>query len=188
LPQERLPRRVYGDFVVLILQRTNMKSRCIAVFLAAGLMAADLCAQTPTEAQFIASVDAAIANLNASTGPATHPIVMSGNLIFADGKAALTQASLSKLLNYVDGLKAAGAQRIDLNPGVTSLSNPTTQALLDAVVTRIRQLGMQLAINPEITPGELGQHPTFDAFQKAALLSYAQLAARYTPENFVILH
>ena len=55
-------------------------------------------------------------------------------------------------------------------------------------MTRIRQLGLQLAINPEITPGELGQHPTFDAFQTAALLNYAQLAARYQPENFVIVH
>jgi uncharacterized protein (TIGR03437 family) len=129
----------------------------------------------------------AIANLNASTGPATHPIAISGNLIFADGKV-LAQASLSSLLNYVDGLKAAGAQRVDLNPGVTSVTTPTTQALLDGVVAHIRELGMQLAINPEITPGELGQRPTFDTFQTAALQSYAQLAARYQPDNFVIVH
>jgi uncharacterized protein (TIGR03437 family) len=164
-----------------------MKSRSIALFVTAALLAADLCAQTPAEGQFIASVDAAIATLNASSGPATHPIEISGNLIFADGKV-LAKASLTNLLHFVDGLKAAGAQRIDLNPGVTSVSNPTTQALLDGVVTRIRQLGLQLAINPEITPGELGQHPTFDAFQTAALLNYAQLAARYQPENFVIVH
>jgi uncharacterized protein (TIGR03437 family) len=164
-----------------------MKFPSIAVFVAAGLLATHLRAQTPTEAQFIASVNAAIANLNASTGPAAHPIVISGNLIFADGKV-LAQASLTPLLNFVDGLKAAGAQRVDLNPGVTSVSDPTTQALLDGVVARIRQLGMQLAINPEITPGELGQHPTFDSFQTAALQTYPQLAARYHPENFVILH
>ena len=109
------------------------------VIFAAGLLAADLGAQTPTEAQFIASVNAAIANLNASTGPAAHPIVIGANLIFADGKV-LAQASL------------------------------------------------QLAINPEITPGELGQRPTFDAFQTAALQNYAQLAARYQPDNFVIVH
>ena len=41
---------------------------------------------------------------------------------------------------------------------------------------------------PEVTPGELGQHPAFDTFQTAALESYAQLAARYQPENFVIIH
>src|ERR1019366_5953449 len=164
-----------------------MKSRSIALFLTACLAAAEVCAQTPTESQFIASVNAAIANLNNSTGPASHPIVMSGNLVFANGKV-LAQAPLATLLNYVDGLKAAGAQRIDLNPGVTSVSNPTTRASLDAVVTRIRQLGMQLAINPEITPGELAQHPSFDTFHTTALQNYAQLAARYQPENFVILH
>jgi uncharacterized protein (TIGR03437 family) len=164
-----------------------MKSRSIAVLAAAGVLVAKLCAQTPTEAQFIASVNAAIANLNASTGPATRPIVISGNLIFADGKV-LAQASLTSLVNFVDGLKAAGAQRVDLNPGVTSVSDPTAQALLDGVVAHIRQLGMELAINPEVTPGELGQHPTFETFQTAALQSYAQLAARYQPENFVIIH
>ncbi|SPE39328.1 exported hypothetical protein [Candidatus Sulfopaludibacter sp. SbA3] len=164
-----------------------MKFPFIAALVTAGLLAADVCAQTPTEAQFIASVNAAIANLNASTGPATHPIVISGNLTYADGKV-LAQASLTTLLQFVDGLKAAGAQRIDLNPGVTSVTNPTTQALLDGLVTHIRQLGLQLAINPEITPGELGQRPTFDTFQAAALQSYAQLAARYQPENFVIIH
>lgn len=164
-----------------------MKFPSSAVCLAACFLAADICAQTPTESDFIASVNAAIASLNASTGPATRPIVISGNLLFADGKV-LAKAPLATLLNYVDGLKAAGAQRVDLNPGVTSVSDPTTQALLDAVVTRIRQLGMQLAINPEVTPGELGQHPTFAAFQTAAVANYAQLAARYQPENFVILH
>jgi uncharacterized protein (TIGR03437 family) len=163
-----------------------MRSRFVAI-LAAGVLTAPLYAQTPTESQFIASVNTAIAKLNASTGVGTQPIAISGNLIFADGKV-LAQASLGTLLNYVDGLKAAGAQRVDLNPGVTSVTDPTTEALLDGVVTRIRQLGMQLAINPEVTPGELGQHPTFDDFQTEALQTYAQLASRYQPENFVILH
>jgi uncharacterized protein (TIGR03437 family) len=164
-----------------------MRFRLIVGCVTAALLAANLCAQTPTEAQFIASVNAAIANLNASTGPATSPIVISGNLIFANGKV-LAQASTSALMDYVDGLKAAGCQRVDLNPGVTSVTDPTAQALLDAVVTRIRQLGMQLAIDPEITPGELGQHPTFATFQTTAMQNYAQLAARYQPDNFVILH
>jgi len=168
-----------------------MKSRSIALLVAACLQAAGARAQTPTESQFIASVNAAIANLNASTGQgstaSTHPLVISGNLLYANGKV-LAQAPMSALLNYVDGLKAAGAQRVDLNPGVTSVSTPAAQALLDAVVTHIRQLGMQLAINPEITPGELGQHPSFSTFQTTALQSYAQLAARYQPDNFVILH
>ena len=168
-----------------------MKSRSIAFFLTACLMAADVCAQTPTESQFIASVNAAIANLNASTGQSstgpTHPIVLSGNPIFTDGQLLAT-TPLATLLSYVDGLRAAGAQRVDLNPAVTTLSNPTMLASLDAVVTRIRELGMQIAIDPEVLPAELGQHPTFATFQTAALQNYAQMAARYQPDNFVILH
>jgi hypothetical protein len=117
-------------------------------------------AQTPTETQFIASVNAAIASLTASLGPPSRPILMSGNLEYANGKV-IAGASLNLLLDYVDGLKAAGAQRIDLNPGVTSISTPAVAAKLDAVVARIRQLGLRLAINPEITPGELGARPSF---------------------------
>lgn len=164
-------------------QSINMNFRWTLIFLAASLNA-----QTPTESQFIASVNAAIASLNALTGQGTHPIVMSGNLIFANGKNNVTQASIPILLDYVDGLKSAGCQRIDINPGVTTVTNPTTGPVLDAVVAHIRELGLQLAINPEITPGELGQHPTFNTFQTTALQNYAQLAARYQPDNFVILH
>ena len=144
-------------------------------------------AQTPTEAQFIASVNSAISSLTASLPPASHSIILSGNLEYANGKV-ISGASMQNLLDYVDGLKAAGAQRVDLNPGVTSIATPAIEAKLDAVVTRIRQLGMRLAINPEITPGELGDHPTFDDFQTAALRNYAALAARYQPDNFVIVH
>jgi uncharacterized protein (TIGR03437 family) len=160
-----------------------MNFRWSLIFLAAGL-----CAQTPTESQFIASVNAAIANLNTSTGQGTHPIVISGNLIFANGKNNYTQASIPILFNYVDGLKAAGCQRIDINPGVTTVTNPTTQPVLDAVVTHIHELGLQLSINPEITPGELGQRPAFATFQTTALQTYAEMASRYQPDNFVILH
>ena len=162
------------------------------LFLTAALFLAlpgfqPLAAQTLTESQFIGSVDSAIAALTASLGAPSHPIVISGNLVYADGRV-VARAPLAVLLKYVDGLKAVGAQRIDLNPGVTSLSDPTVMANLDAVVTRIRQLGLQLAINPEITPGELGTRPSFQDFQTAALQGYQQLAARYQPDNFVIVH
>jgi uncharacterized protein (TIGR03437 family) len=117
----------------------------------------------------------------------SHPIIFSGNLVYANGKAVAGQQQAT-LLAYVDGLKAAGAQRIDLNPGVTSLSNQAVMSLYDAVVQHIRQLGLRLAINPEFTPGELGQGITFQDFQNAAQQSYMQLASRYQPDNFVIVH
>jgi hypothetical protein len=45
---------------------------------------------------------------------------MRANLEFA-GSAFISGVNISVLLDYVDGLKAAGAQRIDLNPGYTAL-------------------------------------------------------------------
>jgi len=102
--------------------------------------------------------------------------------------SSITSVRQSVLLNYVDGLKAAGAQRVDLNPAVTSINDPNATALYDAVVQHVRALGMQLSLNPEIMTGELGSKAQFSDFQNAALLAYPLLAARYKPDNFVIVH
>jgi uncharacterized protein (TIGR03437 family) len=140
-----------------------------------------------TEQQFINTVNAAIATESAALGPVAHPLVFSGSLVYANG-ATITGTRLSVLLDYVDGLKAAGAQRIDINPGVTSIYDPNATALYDAVVRHIRELGLQLALNPEIVAGDFAAGATFADFQAAALTTYPQLAARYQPDNFVIVH
>jgi uncharacterized protein (TIGR03437 family) len=140
----------------------------------------------PTEQQFIDSVNASVASLKASLPPATSPVIFSANLVYAHGWA-IGNASTDMLLSYIDGLKKAGAQRIDINPGVTSLSNPRVMQKYDAVVRHIRQLGLQLAINPEYDEGSI-QINTFMDFQNVALPAYAQYAARYQPDHFVIVH
>jgi len=140
-----------------------------------------------TEAQYIASVNAAISGLTAGLGPANHPIIFAGNLVHADGKV-IGQANLNNLLAYVDGLKAAGVQRVDINPGLTSINDPAARPLYDAVVGYIRQVGLQLAINPEFTAGELGPNITFQDFTNAAMQNYPAYVARYQPDNFVIVH
>jgi uncharacterized protein (TIGR03437 family) len=149
--------------------------------------AVDVAATATTEQQFISSLNTAIATESASLGPATHPLVFSGNLVYANG-AVIAGVPQAVLLDYVDGLKAVGVQRVDLNPGLTSIDDPNATALYDAVVRHIRELGLQLAINAEISPGELGANPTFQEFEAAALQTYPLLAARYQPDNFVIVH
>src|SRR5579863_3110364 len=160
-----------------------------AAFLLVALVssARNAASQTPTEPQFIASVNSAISSLTASFGTPTRPIIFSGNLVFANGQV-VAHGSLDVLLNYVDGLKAAGAQRVDLNPGLTSVTNPNVKSMYSAVVQRIRQLGMQVAINPEFSPGELGQGVTFQEFQDTAVQNYPQLAELCRPDIFVIVH
>jgi uncharacterized protein (TIGR03437 family) len=157
-------------------------------FYALVVMAWPLAAQIPpAEQAFIESVTTAINNLTAGLPATSTPIVFGGNLVFADG-LVVAGAPQSVLLAYVDGLKAAGAQRIELNPGVTSVNNPTIAANYLAVVRRARQLGMQVAINPEISPNELGKNPTFQDFENTAIETYVQLARMYQPDNFVIVH
>ena len=146
-----------------------------------------LAAETPIEAGFISAVNGTIRSLLAALGAPTRPVVFSANLVFAHG-SVIANAPLDALLNYVDGLKQAGAQRIEFNPGVTSLADPNVMAKYDALVAHIRQLGLGLAINPEVNPGEVGSKPAFQDFQNAALPAYQQLAARYQPDNFVIVH
>jgi len=143
-----------------------------------------LASQQQTEAQFIASVNSAIQPL-LSLAPA-KPIIMSANLVFANG-TFIGPMDQQYLLDFVDGLKAAGVQRIDFNPGYTSLSDPAVMAKYDALVQHIRRLGLMLVINPEYNKS--GQPITsFQQFQDAAVQGAVQLATRYQPDNFVIVH
>jgi len=165
----------------------SIRTTCLLVVL--GMAARPLASQSTCDAtciQFMTTVTEALNTVTGGINPSNH-IVFSGNLVFADGQV-VAMAQLGTLLSYVDGLKAAGAQRIDLNPGVTSVTNPNVAAAYAAVIYRARQLGMQIAINPEVSPGELGQSPTFQTFQTTAMSTYVQLAQLYQPDNFVIVH
>jgi|HubBroStandDraft_1064217.scaffolds.fasta_scaffold12506_3 uncharacterized protein (TIGR03437 family) len=140
-----------------------------------------------TEQQFIATTATAIAAFQATLPPPTHKIVFSGNLSEAQG-GIIKSRPLTVLLQIVEGIKAAGGQRVDLNPGIESINDQTAIAMYDAIVYRIRELGMQLAINPTVLNGELGANPTFQDLQTAATTTFPALAARYHPDNFVIVH
>jgi uncharacterized protein (TIGR03437 family) len=143
-----------------------------------------LASQQQTEQQFIASVNTAIQPLLSETPG--KPIVMSATLEFAQS-SFISSFEIPALLDYVDGLKAAGVQRIDINPGYLSLSDSAVMAKYDQLVQHIRQLGLRLAINPEIDPTQQSV-TTFQQFQSVALTGAQQIAARYQPDNFVIVH
>jgi uncharacterized protein (TIGR03437 family) len=152
------------------------------------VLVAPLQAQNPqTEQQFIAATIAAIEAFQGTLPPPANKVVFGGNLAPAQG-GLIGGQPLNVLLQYVEGMKAAGCQRVDLNPGVTSINHRAIAAMYDAIVTHIRELGMQLAINPTVLNGELGANPTFQDFQNAAMTAYPALAARYHPDNFVIVH
>lgn len=146
-----------------------------------------LASQELTESAFIASVNAAITPLLPPKLEPDQAIIMGANLEFAQG-AFIPGQRISDLLDYVDGLKAVGVQRIEINPGYLSLQDPTVMAMYDALVQHIRQLGLQLAINVVYVAGQQATITTFQQFQTAAVPGAQQIAARYQPDNFVIVH
>ena len=170
------------------LPRPFLKAFLVLVPLVAG--ARFLAAQSLTS--YINSFDTALGSLTGQYQAAPNsPVIIGANLYLAHG-AIVAGVSTQTLLDYVDGLKAAGAQRIDFNPGLTTINNATSAAKYDAVVQHIRQLGLELAINPEFNPGSGassdGTVSSFQDFQTLATTAYQQLAARYQPDRFVIVH
>src|SRR5438552_1852913 len=95
------------------------------------LLVTPLAAETVLEAQFIAYVNSIVRALLAGAPRPTQPVIFSANLKLAHG-SMIANAPLDALLDYVDGLKQAGAQRVEFNPGVTSLSDPAVMAKYDA--------------------------------------------------------
>jgi len=170
--------------------RSNLLSCAAALLAVMGAPTHPLAAQI-TSTQFISNVESAVGNLTASLPPSNPPIIFGGQVIFAHGSGAASWTP-AQLIDYVDGLKAAGVQRVEFNPSVTTITNdPAAVANLDAMVLHVRQLGMRLAINPEYTnTGGTGEFPvaSFDDFQNMAMKTYPLLVARYQPDNFVIVH
>ncbi|MGC9951572.1 MAG: hypothetical protein ABSF64_34910 [Bryobacteraceae bacterium] len=154
-----------------------------------AMAAAPLAAQNLTEQQYITSVNTAMNNLVPTLGTPTQPIIIGGNLVGAYG-TKIANMDLSVVLDWVDGLKAAGVQRIEFNPSMATLTHPDNVTKYDAIVRHIRELGLQLAINPEYEVGEIDPSPitNFAEFQTQALAEYQELASRYQPDNFVIIH
>ena len=177
------------------LQKERMKSRSdlhpflktIPFVLALVVGVRPLASQQQTTQQFIASVNSALQPL-LSLAPGPTPIIMAANLEFAQG-SFISGIDTSVLLDYVDGLKAVGVQRIDINPGYLSLNDgASVVAKYDAVVQHIRRLGLMLTINVVYVKTQQPNITTFQQFQTAAVTGARQIAARYQPDNFVIVH
>ncbi len=150
-----------------------------------GTLAAQTCDSTCMA--FINTTTSAISAFQGSLPPSGPPIILGGNLVYANG-ALINNMPLSVLLQYVEGLKAAGVQRVDLNPSVTSINDPVAAAAYDAIVAHIRELGLQLSLNPTVTSQDGFPSGNFTSFQDAAMSTYPAMARRWHPDNFVIVH
>jgi hypothetical protein len=121
-------------------------------------------------------------------GKPRHPLHFSANLFFAHG-AFIQYMPQDALLKYADALRDAGANRVDINLAIDAWRNnkPDVIKKYDAVSERIRQDGMQLVINPEFNR-TTDKTYTFAAWSADALKLYPEIAKRYRPDIFVVIH
>jgi uncharacterized protein (TIGR03437 family) len=146
-----------------------------------------MAAQNQTESQFISSTIGAITSEETALVASNQRIVFAASILFAYG-TSIDSAPIDALIDYVDGLKAAGAQRVEFNPGVTSANDPTAVAKYAQLVRHIRQIGLLLAINPEYETAVDGKVNSFSAFQTEAVAGVAQLAKLFQPDYLVVVH
>jgi hypothetical protein len=93
------------------------------------------------------------------------------------------------LIRAVDAFKEAGVDRVEFNPGQYPWldRDQATIAKYDAAVARIRQHGLKLMLNPEYSAIK-HKVDSFAEWRKRALTFYAELARRYHPDTFVVIH
>ena len=148
--------------------------------------------QEANESRYISSLNSALDNLIAKLSTLSQqPVMFSANLLLAHG-VGVKGVPTKVLLEYIDALKAAGAQKIEFNPGVTSVDNPEVMGKYDAVVKHIRELGLRVEIN--LVYARVGarnadmQVQRFQDYAAPALKACAQFAARYHPDYLVPVH
>jgi hypothetical protein len=172
----------------------------LAAALAASLLAAAWPADTRekgprrnrgvTKDRYLAELGRALEEVGKLQGAATERrrVQMHANLFLAH--AALVGAMpVDALTRAVDAFKEAGVAQVDLNMGVTPWADGDkgTIAKYDAVIERIRASGMRVAFNPEYSR-RLEKGKTFEAWRRQALEVYGELANRYKPDVFVVVH
>lgn len=167
-----------------------------------------LLAQTPSLAQYVEGMSRGLDRVieSLSGGPRTGTrrpglktagtveqvsrggLVFSANMNFAH-RQYVRACSAELLISYADALKELGAKRIDINPGLWPWSkhDEADIAKYDALVSHIKQIGLQLAWNPAYFPQDLRVGALAD-YQKAALPIYAEMARRYKPDIFTVVH
>jgi hypothetical protein len=170
-----------------------LRSAALGVTIVAGLAATDSLSAAAqrrlTEQEFVDAMNKGLDAVRSKLERLPkNGIKFSGNLFFAHG-AVIRNISTDTLIAYVDMLKDAGVQRVDINPGVFPFrrDDQGNIAKYDRVVQRIREHGLELAINPEPNRGEMKLSRVAD-WEEECVALYGDLARRYRPDIFVLIH
>jgi hypothetical protein len=160
-----------------------------SIFMATG---GSVCAKevkTFTQQQYLILMDKALdAIIEKCRKQPQHRLIFSANLFFAH-EVCIKNMPLETLKKYVDALKEAGVHRIDINMGLFPWldNHQETIQKYDALIDHIHHAKLQLAINPQysVMYHKFGK---FDDWKTAALKVYPEIAQRYQPDIFVVVH
>ena len=141
------------------------------------------------ETEYVEQMRSGLAKVNeALDGKPLHPIEFSANLFFAH-EALIPYVDAEVLTRKVDALAAMGMKRVDINMGLYPWLGDDKDGIekYDAVVERIRRKGMKLVLNPQYTAAK-HKVKSFADWKPKALEVYKEIAARYKPHTFVVIH
>jgi len=133
-------------------------------------------------------LDIVISKSSVAGGRSRHKLIFGGNLFLAHG-AFIKYFSLDVLLKYADGLKEAGISRIELYIGPSAWANNESETIAkyDALIKHIRELGLEVVISPEYHRGSF-EVKSVSELEKIVLPIYAEIAKKYQPDIFVVIH
>ncbi len=178
----------------------SSRARAGTISFVAGLLlvllaAAVTPAQTISKDQYISGMDASLNEIiRRSDASRQLPLVFSAMLFYAH-EAIIADVPLELLQAYVDGLREAGAHRIDFNPGTwpwrVGSNDPVLAAInrekYDKLVDYIRASGLLLNLNPMYSTA-YNRFSTFAEWKAAAIPVWVEIASRYKPDTFVVAH
>jgi hypothetical protein len=157
--------------------------------LAAALLLAPGPAAPMTEAEYAARLEEALDRLIGRLRRAPQGRVKFAANLFLAHEVAIAAVPLGTLVRQVDALEAAGVRRLDVNMGLFPWRAGDAEARdrYDGLIRHIRARGLELAINPTYSRRHADVR-TVDDWERAALPVFREIARRYAPDVFVVLH
>jgi hypothetical protein len=132
-------------------------------------------------------LDEVISNSLALYPRSRHSMVFSGNHVLAYGHV-VKLFSQEVLDRYADALREAGAGRLEIYPDPYAWLRKDEASIqrYDALISHMRGIGLGVVLAPEVFRGQTGKD--FSKWQDDTLRAYSEMARRYRPEIFVVVH
>ena len=138
---------------------------------------------------YIRSTNKGLDAIDASLGNAKGKAPLFSADHFLGQGQNIRYSSIEALNAYTDGLKASGAQLIEFFAVQTQWpdKDPKTIAKYDSTIAHARKLGLQIGFDPTVDPPPL-KGGGYVVWKPWALAAYVEMARRYQPEKFSVLH